>query len=343
MCQISSVTHKSESNMESALSDLLLRMKNAKTSSDSNKQTQCRSDGLKNAKQSSNTKSSSSGKRKRKSGVAEDEVKDDGAAPKKQLKNISRGVSVEEEASDEITKDFVEDNASDEITEVTPKIFKSFVRLENNALALDAEKDKKRRKERSESVFELDMKQSQLVQDLLIYTSDIEQRVATILQGKEKEIEKLNEDREAFKKATIEEVAKFDAENKAKIKKLQTELEEAKMKPNTQSGVADKAYEKLEKKYKLLKERNEMTEVDKSVMDKELVEKEEVILNKDREMARKKTELVCKDKELADKEEVISKMREEVDELSGKLTQVIFSLFVLLIFIFLGGRLKSGC
>ena len=151
-------------------------------------------------------------------------------------------------------------------------------------------------------------------------------------------------------KATIEEVAKFDAENKAKIKKLQTELEEAKMKPKTQSGAADKAYEKLEKKYKLLKERNEMAEVDKSVMDKELAEKEEVILNKDKEiaekdkeMACKKTELACKDKELADKEEVISKLREEVDELSGKLTQVIFSLFVLLIFIFFGGRLKSGC
>ena len=340
--------------MESALSDLLLRMKNAKTSSDSIKQTQCRSDGLKNAKQSSNTnkhtKSSNGVKRKRKSNVAEDEVKDDGAAPKKQLKNNSKGDFLEDEASDEITKNIVEDNASEEITEVTPKIFKSFVRLENNALALDAENDEKRRKERSENVFEEDLKQSQLVQDLLIYTSDIEQRVATILQGKEKEIENLNEDREAFKKATIEEVAKFDAENKAKIKKLQTELEEAKMKPDTQSGAADKAYEKLEKKYKLLKERNEMAEVDKSVMDKELAEKEEVILNKDKEMADKDkemacmtTELACKDKELADKEGVISKLREEVDELSGKLTQVIFSLFVLLIFIFFWGRLKSGC
>ena len=316
--------------MESALSDLLLRMKNAKTSSDSNKQTQCKSDGLKNAKQSSNTKSSSGGKRKRKSGVAEDEVNDDGAAPKKQLKNNSKG-------------DFLEDEASDEITEVTPKIFKSFVRLENNALALDAENDEKRRKERSESVFELDMKQSQLVQDLLIYTSDIEQRVATILQGKEKEIEKLHEDREAFKKATIEEVAKFDAENKAKIKKLQTELEEAKMKPNTQSAAAGKAYEKLEKKYKLLKERNEMAEVDKSVMDKELAEKEEVILNKDKEMACMKTESACKDKELADKEEVISKLREEVEELSGKLTQVIFFTFCSPYFHLFWRRLKSGC
>merc|ERR1711928_32326 len=97
--------------------------------------------------------------------------------PKKQLKNDSKVDSVGDEASDEITKDFVEDEDSDEITEVTPKIFKSFVQLENNALALDAENDEKRRKERSESVFELDMKQSQLVQDLLIYTSDIEQRV----------------------------------------------------------------------------------------------------------------------------------------------------------------------
>ena len=74
----------------------------------------------------------------------------------------------------------------------------------------------------------------------------------------------------------------------------------------------DKAYEKLEKKYKLLKERKEMSDVDQSVMDKELAEKDEKISNL--------KELT--DKEIAEKDGMITKLKEELDDLTGKLTQV---------------------
>ena len=287
--------------MESTLSDLLLRMKSAKANAETNKQTNGAVKHVKtNADTNKQTYKSSALKGKRKRDADEGEITE--MTPLKQLKaNVS-----------------VNNDTLDEIKEVTPKVFKSFVKMKNNALTLDAEYGEKNRKKqggKAKSV-DKDLKDSQLVKNLLFFATEIEQNVENVLQRKEKEIEKLSKDREAFKKATIEEVAKFDAENKSKIENLQSELEEAKKKQHVGNADRDKAYEKLEKKYKLLKERKEISDVDQSVMDKELAKKEETISKLKEEMERG----------AAERDETISKLKEEVDDLSGKLTQVpIFS------------------
>ena len=305
--------------MESTLSDLLLRMKSAKANAETYKQTNATVKHVKanaetneqingavkhvkaNAETNKQTNKSSTLKGKRKRDADEGEITEVTQTIKQLKANVS-----------------VNNDALDEIKEVTPKVFKSFVKMKNNALTLDAEYGEKNRKKeggKAKSV-DKDFKESQLVKNLLFFATEIEQNVEDVLQRKEKEIEKLSKDREAFKKATIEEVAKFDAENKSKIENLQSELEEAKKKQHVGNADRDKAFDKLEKKYKLLKERKEISDVDQSVMDKELAEKEETISKLKEEMERG----------AAERDETISKLKEEVDDLSGKLTQVpIFS------------------
>ena len=310
--------------MESTLSDLLLRMKSAKANAETYKQTNATVKHVKanaetneqingavkhvkaNAETNKQTNKSSTLKGKRKRDADEGEITEVTQTIKQLKANVS-----------------VNNDALDEIKEVTPKVFKSFVKMKNNALKLDAELGEENRRKQGGKANNC-KNESQLVKNLISFATEIEQNVEDVLQRKEKEIEKLSKDREAFKKATIEEVAKFDAENKSKIENLQSELEEAKKKQNVGNEDRDKAYEKLEKKYKLLKERKEISDVDQSVMDKELAEKEETISKKEETISKLKEEM---DKELAERDETISKLKEEVDDLSGKLTQVDFFSF----------------
>ena len=105
------------------------------------------------------------------------------------------------------------------IRQMTSKVFKSYVRIENCAKTLDAgyKKTSGRKTKRATSYCERELKPTLLVQNLLALTTEIEENVKDALQRKEKEIEKLCRDHEAFKKATFEEVVKLDSENKSKI------------------------------------------------------------------------------------------------------------------------------
>ena len=182
--------------------------------------------------------------------------------------------------------------------QLTSKISKSYVRIENCAVSLDEEYTKtKRRITKKATYCEKDLKYSLLVQNLLALATEIEQNVGDALQRKEKEIEKLCQDHKAFKKETFEAVAKLDSEYKLTIGALQPDLEEAKKNQNV--GIEN--------------ENQAEKEITISNLEKGLAEKETTISKQAKELAEKVMMISKLDKELAGKDKTISKLIDIMD------------------------------
>ena len=167
--------------MESTLSDLLLRMKSAKANAETNKQTNGAVKHVKTtAETNKQTNKSNALKGKRKRDADEGEITEVTQTIKQLKANVS-----------------VNNDALDEIKEVTPKVFKSFVKMKNDALTLDAEYGEKTRRKQGGKANNC-KNESQLVKNLISFATEIEQNVEDVLQRKEFEKSK---DRKAFKKA----------------------------------------------------------------------------------------------------------------------------------------------